>query len=128
MRCVCVGARTIAGGRAFFGLVKDWAGYSYEISGYEEGEEEEKGGPVWGDGITPLASALGLPGAAARVELEVRPRSFCGVGWGGVPAVIGFGRQPRLDSRHRGKCTMDRRWRPGAWRGTGVTHGLWRRG
>lgn len=49
------------------GMVKDWAGYSYEISGYDE-----EG--VWGDGITPLESALGLPGAIARVELEVRVR------------------------------------------------------
>lgn len=70
MRCVCVGSRTVAGGRALGGLVKDWAGYSYEVSGYDEGDAGE-GAPVWGDGITPLASALGLPGAVARVELEV---------------------------------------------------------
>lgn len=61
----------MAGGRALGGLVKDWAGYSYQISGYDE-QDVGDGGPVWGDGITPLESALGLPGAAARVELEVR--------------------------------------------------------
>lgn len=61
-----MGSHTVAGGRALGGVVKDWAGYSYEISGYDDDE-----GPVWGDGITPLESALGLPGAVARVELEV---------------------------------------------------------
>ncbi len=88
MRCVCVGARTTAGGTALGGLVKDWAGYSYEISGYDAG--------VWGDGITPLESALGLPGAVARVELEVR--LFVGGGW---TDLMGRGRGPSIPPPHR---------------------------
>jgi len=67
VRLVCVGSRAVKGGRLLGGLMKDWAASSYKLCGYED-EEGRKGG-VWGDGITPVESALGLPGAE-KVELE----------------------------------------------------------
>ena len=67
VKMVCVGSRAVRGGRVLGGLVRDWAGSSYELCGYED-EGGEEGG-VWGDGITPVESALGLPGAE-KVELE----------------------------------------------------------
>ncbi|EWM22016.1 conserved unknown protein [Nannochloropsis gaditana] len=71
VRMVCVGSRAVRGRSWLGGRVRDWAASSYALCGYEEevgGEVGGKGG-VEGDGITPVESALGLPGAV-RVELE----------------------------------------------------------
>lgn len=71
VRMVCVGSRAVRGRSWLGGRVRDWAASSYALCGYEEevgGVVGGKGG-VEGDGITPVESALGLPGAV-RVELE----------------------------------------------------------
>jgi len=71
VKMVCVGSRAVRGGRLWGGLVRDWAGSSYGLCGYDDELEGGEGVGVWGDGITPVESALGLPGAE-KVELEGR--------------------------------------------------------
>jgi len=53
VKCICVGGDTVKG-KKYYGF-KDIVYQSYELCG-QEGHET-------GDGITPLTSSLGLPGA-----------------------------------------------------------------
>eukprot|EP00210_Caulerpa_lentillifera_P002741 g2620.t1 len=80
VKYICVAGKAVKGKSYLGGLIKDFAYQSYELCC--------SSGDVWGDGVTPVDSALGLQGATHVILEDVYHSPYNGHQWYGSHEVV----------------------------------------